>query len=96
MKVERFFHIRSGGPKGGYTIRVVGDTLYPGQVDIQVTKCSKRDVYCKRTGRAEAVKAPVKVIPLRYLPRNLWELQVTCSGWSHDFDYALHYFLPKE
>ena len=70
MNVIRYFHLRNGD-RGGATVRVVGDTERVGQVDVQVVFVSKKDAYCKRTGRIEAEKKPVKVLPLRYLPQEL-------------------------
>lgn len=95
-KVVRFFHLRSG-PKGGGTVRVTGDLDIVGQVDVQFAKCSKRDSFVKKVGRAEAEKAPIKVVPLRYLPRELARLERTARAWTvSDFDFATKYFLPKE
>jgi hypothetical protein len=99
VKVTRYFHIREyGSSTGGATAKVTGDTDILGQVDIQYTKCSNRDLYCRKTGRLEADKAPVKIIPLRYLPReleNITEITTQC-GSGGMYDYAIKYFLPKE
>jgi hypothetical protein len=66
-------------------------------VDVQFAKCSKRDTFVKHLGRAEAEKAPVKVVPLRYLPRELARLERQAQAWSRsDFDFSTKYFLPKE
>ena len=97
-KVIRYFHLRSG-MTGGATAKVIGDTEILGQVDIQVAKCSKKDHYCKNTGRIEASKAPTKVIPLRYLPKELSRIAESTShpAWDvGDYSYAIKYFLPKE
>ena len=103
MKVERFFHLRRFGgiypeTRGGATVRVTGDTEHVGQVDVQVTFCSKKDVYCKKTGREVAAKAPVKVVPLRYLPQELKRIaeKAGCHSQFQDQSFAVRYFLPKE
>lgn len=101
-KVVRFFHIRPfGSTHGGSTVQVTADTDVVGQVDVQVAKCSKRDQFVKHVGRMEAAKAPVKVVPLRYLPQELgrvWEASA-CRDKQEiplDFTFAIKYFLPKE
>jgi len=98
--VVRFFHIRSSNlTHGGATVKVVGDTSNVGQVTVQVTRCSKKDVFCKKTGRAEAEKAPTQVLPLRFLPKELGRFAARLDGWGaglRDYSFALKYFLPKE
>lgn len=102
MKVERFFHIRTEYQFGGATIRVTGDTDHVGQVEIQSTICSRNDPFCKKTGRETALKAPVKIVPLRYLPQELARIedkmrdQTRLSAVALDYTYSLRYFLPKE
>ena len=96
-KIVRFFHIRSGLATGGATVKVVGDTSNVGSVDVQFSRCSNKDVFCKATGRNEAEKAPVKVVPLRYLPKELGRIADNTSlGYQGDYSFALKYFLPKE
>lgn len=97
-KIIRFFHIRTGVATGGATVKVVGDTDNVGQVDVQVTYCSKKDVFCKKTGRAEAEKAPIKVVPLRFLPKELGRVNEKVDGriYTYDYSFSLKYFLPKE
>lgn len=113
MQVVRYFHIypefsrktfskslTQRHKKRGCTIKVTGDTEHIGQVDVQVAFCSKKDEFCKRVGRAEADKAPVKVVALRYLPNELAKIEEMVYGYAlenkSDFLYALRYFLPKE
>lgn len=100
--IERYFHLRVGH-KGGATARVVGDPNDVGSVNVQVARCSKNDPYCKATGRDLASKAPIKVVPLRYLPTELMRLHeeacevVKVSPWLvADRSYAVRYFLPKQ
>lgn len=100
-KVIRYFHIRPfDSTHGGTTVKVTGDLDILGQVDIQIAKCSKKDNYVKKIGRAECEKSPIKIIPLRYLPQEL--SRVSASQGKHpanlydDFTYAIKYFLPKE
>lgn len=106
-QVERFFHIRNpkwmdAAHKGGVTVRVVGDTDHVGQVDVQFTECSKKDNFCKKTGRSYAARAPVKVVPLRFLPQELSRIADTAIknkriiAATDDFTFAIKYFLPKE
>lgn len=103
-KVVRFFHIRPYGKsgRGGATVKVTGDPDQVGQVDVQASFCSKKDMFCKKTGRNEAEKAPVKVVPLRYLPQELGRVQLEMARKTklpfelHDFTYGVRYFLPKE
>jgi len=103
-KVVRYFHIRLQdycGPSthGGGTVKVTGDTNYPGQVDVQYTKCSSKDQFVKREGRSFADKAPIKVIPLRNLGKELDDIAKRCGDeYSHEAQwlFALKYFLPKE
>lgn len=102
MKVERFFHLRTDYQSGGATVRVVGDTDRVGQVDLQFTICSRNDPFCRKIGRAEALKAIPKIIPLRYLPQELARIedkmrdQTRLSAPATDYTYALRYFLSKE
>ncbi len=105
MKVERFFHIRpyEGSKKkfNGATVLVSGNTDHVGQVDVQVAFCSKKDMYCKRTGRSTVSKQDkIKVVPLRYLPSELGRIEEQVYGYAldnaSDFLYSLRYFLPKE
>ena len=103
-KVVRYFHIRpTGGVKGkfnGATVQVVGDTEMPAQVDVQVTFCSRKDMYCKKSGRVTADKAPIKIVALRYLPNELARIEEAVYGseldTANDFLFAMRYFLPKE
>jgi hypothetical protein len=96
-QVVRYFHIHQGS-KGGMCVRVVGDTDIIGQVDVQVARCSEADNYCRQTGRIQATKAPVKVVPLRYLPKELEAAakKIKIDGFYFSFDYSMKYFLPKE
>ena len=98
-KVVRYFHLRPFMEmKGGATVKVSGDTDFPTQVDVQYVLCSRKDAYVKKTGRSLADKAPVKIVPLRYLPN---ELERICekAGKKHmaeSFYFAMRYFLPKD
>lgn len=107
-KIERFFHLRNpawmdSGHKGGITVRVVGDTNLIGQVDVQVAECSRKDSFCKRTGRSLAEKAPIKVVALRFLPAELGRIATKAvknkrlrADAVADYTFAIKYFLPKE
>jgi hypothetical protein len=98
-KVVRYFHLRTDPQfmhTGGVTVKVTGDLNFLGQVDIQYAVCSKRDAYVKKTGRSLADIAPVKVVPLRYLPRELQRLANSYKINNDNYDYAVSYFLPKE
>lgn len=103
--VERFFHIRGATHKGGATVRVVGDMAKPGNVDVQVAVCSRKDNFCKKTGRDLAEKASIKAVPLRYLPQELARIEDKLiaekrirpsATYGLDFSFATKYFLPKE
>lgn len=95
-KVIRFFHIRTG-KKGGATVRVAGDTESIGTVDVQFSLCSKKDNFVKAIGRSCAEKAPVKVVPLRFLPRELGVISDKAKrAFNDDFTFAIKYFLPRE
>lgn len=103
MRVERFFHIRDMfSPKGGATVRVVGDTEQCGQVDVQVVECSAHDNYSRKEGRSRVVAKPLKVVPLRKLPAELQSIALKAEkhgriGYAQaNFDYSVKYFLPKE
>ena len=105
--VERFFHIRTRGAKGGATIRVVGDLDNIGKVNVQYTICSKKDVFCKKTGRSYAANAPVQEVALRDLAGKLAEIwcdvfriepesfDFAWRAQTRDFSFAIRYFLPK-
>lgn len=102
-KVVRYFHIRPiKQGRGGATVKVTGSVDQIGQVDIQTVFCSKKDMFCKKTGRSLAETAPIKVVALRYLPQELARIQdamerkIKWPSYGHDFTYALKYFLPKE
>ncbi len=102
MNVTRYFHIRTGD-RGGATVKVSGDTERVGQVDVQVVFVSKKDAYCKRTGRLEVEKKPVKVVPLRFLPQELHRIRAKADNFdaygydsSASWNFAVRYFLPKE
>lgn len=94
-QVVRYFHIRAYGCKGGATVKVVGDTTTT-SVEVQFSRCSKHDNFCKKTGRSFADKAPVKVIPLRFLPREIEEIARNQVGLIYNYDFSIKYFLPKE
>lgn len=95
-KVVRYFHVRKG-TKGGATIKVTGDTEVLGQVDVQYALCSRKDQFVKAVGRAEAEKAPIKVVPLRYLPQELGRIEQRAkAAFRADYSFAVKYFLPKE
>jgi len=101
MKVVRYFHIRPEDEmKGGACVKVVGDTQFPGQVDVQYSLCSHKDAYIKKTGRSLADKAPLKVVSLRYLPNELWNIAENKAKIDDvapiDFCFAIRYFLPKD
>jgi len=104
MKVVRYFHIRpQGGVKGkfnGATVQVVGDTDVPAQVDVQVTFCSRKDMFCRRTGRDVVQSAPLKIVALRYLPNELARIEEAVYGYAldnaNDWLFSIRYFLPKE
>ncbi len=92
-KVVRFFHIRPlHSIRGGVCVKVTGDFNEIGMVDVQVAKCSRKDAYVKAIGRSEAEKAPVQIVPLRFLPRELGLFDKD----NRDFTFAIKYFLPKE
>lgn len=94
--VVRYFHLRSFmSTHGGTTVKVTGDLSSPCQVDVQWVKCSKKDNYCKKTGRSLADKAPTKIIPLRYLPKELDALHPSGGSINGGHDFAIKYFLPK-
>ena len=96
MKVVRYFHLRPVlSHKGGVCVKVVGDTEQVGQVDLQYSKCSNKDAYVKKTGRSLADAAPVKIVPLRYLAKELEHLGGPFIGYTPDFSFTLKYFLPK-
>lgn len=96
-QIERFFHLRQG-PKGGATVRVVGDTDVVGHVFVQFARCSKKDAFCKATGRSLAVNKPAEYVALRYLPAALERIAKKEVGTQHphDYSFAVKYFLPKE
>lgn len=111
MKIERFFHMRTGSPFGGATVRVIGDTDHVGQVEVQYTICSKKDLFNKKLGRKFAGEAPIKIVPLRFLSRELvsvehrmlclqdsWYRKNSAIGLDivRDYNFAIRYFLPKE
>lgn len=96
MKVVRYFHLRRGlSSKGGVCVKVSGDTAIVGQVDVQYSKCSSKDAYVKAIGRSLADCAPTKIIPLRYLAKELGRLH-PLDLYTPSFDFAIKYFLPKE
>lgn len=102
MQVERYFHIRCGD-RGGATARVVGDTDTIGTIGVQVAFCSRKDAFCRKTGRETALKAPTQLVPLRYLPNALSMVaakveKMNKRAFVHpsDFSFALKYYLPKE
>lgn len=104
MKISRFFHIRvpkmTGRKFRGATVKVEGHTDDPTQVSVQYTLCSKNDNYCRATGRSMAEARPTKIVPLRYLPRELAAIEALAYGHEvenkNDFLFAIPYFLPKE
>jgi len=101
-EVIRFFHLRNGTEKGGATIKVYGDTQNVGSVVVQAVLVSKKDNYCKKTGRTEVSKVKETAIPLRYLPNylsdvmNRWVAQKDNPYYPDMFNFAIKYFLPKE
>jgi len=117
MQVVRYVHIRLVSPRdgkwvyqprGGATVRVSGNTDTPGQVDLQVAFCSKKDTFCKERGRIEAFKAPVKIVPLRYIGKHVQDIAQEAMNRreggtkgldvvvENNYDFLIRYFLPKE
>ena len=94
--VIRFFHIRPNSPRGGATVKVVGNLDDVGYVSIQVGRCSNKDVFEKKAGRSCAECNPAMVVPLRYLPRHLSDVANAVKADNTDFSFALKYFLSKE
>ena len=95
-KTSRYFHIRTG-TKGGATVKVVGDDKDVGNVQVQYALCSKKDQFVKATGRSCAEAAPIKVVPLRYLPQELGRIAAKAKArMAVDYTYAIKYYLPKE
>ena len=96
-KVIRYVHIRDTD-KGGATVKITGDLDFPGQVDVQWVRCSKKDNYVKEVGRNLATTAPIKVVPLRYLPKELTRIAESVGSFDalNGFEYMYKYFLPKE
>lgn len=111
-QVIRYFHIRQpGSMKGGATVRVVGT---PGEaiVQIQVSECSHKDNFCRKTGRDVAVKKPIQRIHLGSLPEVLsdvfWSVVkrdktiprrykvITAVAQSPDYSFSTKYFTVKE
>ena len=93
---HRYFHIRTG-TKGGATVKVSSVEGMLGQVDVQYVLCSKKDNYVKKTGRSLAENAPIKVVPLRYLPQELSRIGAKAKArYAPDWTFAIKYFLPKE
>lgn len=111
MKVQRFFHIRIGGQRnGGATVLVTGDTESIGRVLVQTAFCSKKDNYCRKTGREVAKQALEIPVALRDLSRYLSDIEqgilVKQDNWfrkhpddvkyvSRDYSFAVRYFLPR-
>ena len=96
MSIVRYFHIRTG-TKGGATVKVVGDDNTLGLVEVQYALCSKKDQFVKATGRSCAEKAPIKVVPLRYLPQELGRIAAKAKArLLSDYTFSIKYFLPKE
>ena len=97
-KIVRYFHLRNYGKhNGGVTVKVTGDLNFLGQVDVQYVVCSNKDPYVKKIGRSLADTAPVKIVPLRYLPKELENIGKKHIKHNFDtFDYSVFYFLPKE
>ncbi len=106
-KIVQYFHIRPyDRGHGGATIKVTGDAEDLGQVDVQVAFCSKKDMFCKKTGRSLAEQAVTKVVPLRYLPSELARVNTAVEKKTKrftaatlkgtDFSFTMKYFLPKE
>lgn len=104
MKIQRYFHIRAEHATrrkyNAATVLVTGNTECPDQVDVQVVVCSKRDLFCKKEGRSMVGAMPIKVVMLRYLPRELAHIEEHVYGYElenkNDFLYSIPYFLPKE
>ena len=98
--IVRYFHIRPAMPNehnGGITVKVTGFPDRFGQVEVQYAVCSKQDTYVKQIGRDMASKASIKIVPLRYLPRELSRLdQANKIKSFSSFEYSIPYFLPKE
>jgi hypothetical protein len=74
--------------------------------DGKVALPDRGDPYCRKTGRETASKAPVKIVPLRYLPKELERVwaeaykkqaghEYPCPITGH-YDFSVKYFLPKE
>lgn len=100
--ISRFFHIR--GPEKlcrfkAATVFVQGDPDNVGEVSVQVTFCSRKDVFTKRIGRSMAMSAPIQRVPLRNLPFTLAGIEEEVYGGElenkNDFMFAMRYYLPR-
>jgi hypothetical protein len=72
MSFKPFFVHINRGPGSIYS-KLRGATVYvapsenPRECQVQITFCSRKDAFCKKTGRSFAQKAPVAVINIRKL-----------------------------
>jgi hypothetical protein len=118
VRIERFFHIRptiiagqSVFPaNGGATVRVVYDTDGDGQCSVQVTHCSQKDGFSRKTGRETAGLKYVARMHIDELPKKLnrvsrevlkrtkWLSKSERVGhelWTYNWGYVTKYFRPK-
>lgn len=109
---SRFFHLRNpfNVLRGGATVLVTPLQEDPFCVQVQSTFCSKKDLFCRKTGRQQAELAPKEIIALRDLGTYLYNIEdrmlcrvlLQCKkhpevrdNYIHNWDFAIRYFLPK-
>lgn len=66
------------------------------RVVIQLTKCSGKDAFCRKTGREQAAQKPAKLIPIDHLPHFFSKRARKIDKKSEkDYSYLLKYTTPK-
>lgn len=96
--------------RGGCTIVIEGDLDKPGEVRVQVARCSFNDNYRPKVGKKAANAETPQTVPLRLLPKFLADeerrMLLSCQpllrkdeealdSCCSDYDFVVRHFLPR-
>lgn len=94
LAVKQVFADAGEGPiRRGFTVHVQPDPNNVRNVIVRVAVCSKKDAFCKRLGRVEALAAEPQIIPARKLDKFLSDLHVKHMHMLHDFMYLYKFMV---
>ena len=75
--------------KNGMTVGI--HEIEPGQFEVFVSTCNKKDSFCKKTGRIQATANPSVILPLKEIPTYLanYSNRLTTYSGQNTFRYEV-------